>query len=233
MSFTETWLNDNITDESMYIDGFKLLRGDRNLDLAAKQKGGGRGCKGSKHGHTGLGIAHPYAFIVIDGDFNHTNLKKTGVHYYQHVNCPTREEATLDLCYSNVKDAYNAVSISPLGESDHNLVILYPRHRPIVLRQKPAVITVQQWSQESLDQLQSTLDTTDWDMFIRSSSDIDELTDAITGYVNFCVDCSVPTKQVKVYPNNKPWITSTVKSVINRKKGIFGRGDRAELKRLY
>ncbi|XP_071843761.1 uncharacterized protein [Apostichopus japonicus] len=289
MSFTETWLNDNITDESMYIDGFKLLRGDRNLDLAAKQKGGGvclyvnnRWCHPNNailKGHfcspnieiltvglrpyyiprefshvihltvyipnrnvardaakdlstviQDLEIAHPYAFIVIDGDFNHTNLKKTDVHYYQHVNCPTREEATLDLCYSNVKDAYNAVSISPLGESDHNLVILYPRYRPIVLRQKPAVITVQQWSQESLDQLQSTLDTTDWDMFIRSSSDIDELTDAITGYVNFCVDCSVPTKQVKVYPNNKPWITSTVKSVINRKKGIFGRGDRAELK---
>ncbi|PIK33172.1 hypothetical protein BSL78_30013 [Apostichopus japonicus] len=283
MSFTETWLNDNITDESMYIDGFKLLRGDRNLDLAAKQKGEGvclyvnnRWCHPNNailKGHfcspnieiltvglrpyyiprefshvihltvyipnrnvardaakdlstviQDLEIAHPYAFIVIDGDFNHTNLKKTGVHYYQHVNCPTREEATLDLCYSNVKDAYNAVSISPLGESDHNLVILYPRYRPIVLRQKPAVITVQQWSQESLDQLQSTLDTTDWDMFIRSSSDIDELTDAITGYVNFCVDCSVPTKQVKVYPNNKPWITSTVKSVINRKKGILAEG---------
>ncbi|PIK53399.1 Anaphase-promoting complex subunit 7 [Apostichopus japonicus] len=234
MSFTETWLNDNITDESMYIDGFKLLR-DRTIYpgiftchssncLYPNRNVARDAAKDLSTVIQDLEIAHPYAFIVIDGDFNHTNLKKTGVHYYQHVNCPTREEATLDLCYSNVKDAYNAVSILPLGESDHNLVILYPRYRPIVLRQKPAVITVQQWSQESLDQLQSTLDTTDWDMFIRSSSDIDELTDAITGYVNFCVDCSVPTKQVKVYPNNKPWITSTVKSVINRKKGIFGRG---------
>ena len=156
-------------------------------------------------------------------------LRKNGVYYFQHVDCPTRGDAFLDLCYSNVKEAYNSSPITPLGRSDHDLVILRPRYRPIVQRRKPRTITIQQWSGDALDHLQSTLETTDWNIFIESSRDIDELTESVTSYVNFCVDCSVPKKEIKVYPNNKPWITSSVKSVINKKR-IFGQGDRNELK---
>ena len=148
----------------MDISGFKLVRGNRDLDLAEKQKGGGvclyvneqwchpnsvtlkhyscspnveilavglrpfylnRECLHVIHltvyvpnrnvAKTAaneicaviqdLEIAHPNAFIVIDGDFNHCMLRKNIVNYYQHVQCPTRGEATLDLCYSNVKEA--------------------------------------------------------------------------------------------------------------------------------
>ncbi|KAJ8020889.1 hypothetical protein HOLleu_40600 [Holothuria leucospilota] len=41
MSFTETWLTEVMPDECLNIEGFKLLRGDRNFDLAEKQKGRG------------------------------------------------------------------------------------------------------------------------------------------------------------------------------------------------
>ncbi|PIK55788.1 putative RNA-directed DNA polymerase from mobile element jockey-like [Apostichopus japonicus] len=145
-------------------------------------------------------IAHPYAFIVIDGDFNHCTLKKSSVHYYQHVDCPTRGNATLDLCYSNVKEAYKASPLTPLGGYDHDLVILYPSYLPIVQRQRPHTVTTQQWNCPARDQLQSILDTTDWDMFIESTNGIDELTETISSYVNFCVDCSVPTNRQKTIP---------------------------------
>ena len=58
-------------------------------------------------------------------------------------------------------------------------------------------------------------------MFIDSTPDLDQLTEVIADYVNFCVDLNIPTKQVKIFANNKPWITKDVKSVINRKKKVF------------
>ena len=37
-------------------------------------------------------------------------------------------------------------------------------------------------------------------------------------------------KHIKVFANNKPWITKNVKEIINRKKCIFGKGGAEELK---
>ena len=62
-------------------------------------------------------------------------------------------------------------------------------------------------------------------MFIEAASSLDELTDTISAYVNFCT-----VKHIKVYANNKPWITKNVKEIINRKKCIFGKGSVEELK---
>ena len=67
-------------------------------------------------------------------------------------------------------------------------------------------------------------------MFIEAASSLDELTDTISAYVNFCTDISIPVKHIKVFANNKPWITKNVKEIINRKKCIFGKGSAEELK---
>ncbi|PIK40697.1 hypothetical protein BSL78_22452 [Apostichopus japonicus] len=107
---------------------------------------------------------------------------------------------------------------------------MYYHTRPIVQRQKPKLLTVKQWSPAAIEDLQASLDLTDWDVFIDASEDIDELTQRIADYVNFCVDCTVPDKQIKVYANNKPWITKEVKKIINKKKKIFGQNNRDELR---
>ena len=69
-------------------------------------------------------------------------------------------------------------------------------------------------------------------MFIEVNPDLNELTDTISCYINFCVECIIPQKTVKVFPNNKPWITKAVKDVINKKKQVFGQGDKMNLKRV-
>ena len=73
----------------------------------------------------------------------------------------------------------------------------------------------------ALQQLQGSFECTDRDVFIDSCHDMSELTDTVSEYINFCKECIIPTKEVKVYANNKPWITSNVKDVINRKKKLF------------
>ena len=69
-------------------------------------------------------------------------------------------------------------------------------------------------------------------MFIEANPELNELTDAVGCYVHFCVECIIPQKTVKVFPNNKPWITKAVKDVINKKKQIFGQGDNIKLKEV-
>ena len=34
-----------------------------------------------------------------------------------------------------------------------------------------------------------------------------------------------PTKEVRYYPNNKPWVTSDLKAQLNEKKRAFRSGD--------
>ena len=87
--------------------------------------------------------------------------------------------------YSNVNDAYTSIQLPKLGNADQNLVNLLPKYRPLVQRQKPKTIAIQEWNDDSLKQLQGSLECTDWDMFIEAASSLDELTDTISAYVNF------------------------------------------------
>ena len=53
---------------------------------------------------------HPSAFIAITGDFNNTDPSSHLTGFVQYVDCPTRENKTLDLFYGNVKEAYTAAA---------------------------------------------------------------------------------------------------------------------------
>ena len=66
----------------------------------------------------------------------------------------------------------------------------------------------------------------DWDIFFMDT-DIDSTTESITAYISFCIDSVILLKTVKRYPNNKPYITKSIKECINRKRPAFKSGDKA------
>ena len=66
---------------------------------------------------------------------------------------------------------------------------------------------VRVWSPECVSELQGCFGCTDWDVLIGVSKSVNEATDMISSYINFCEDVLIPTKIVKIFPNNKPWIT--------------------------
>ena len=101
------------------------------------------------------------------------------------------------------------------------MVLLQPKYRPIVQTQPAKVISIQQWSTESIERLRSEFDCTVWEVFTQSAQNIDQLTETISDYINFCTDLYIPKKCVKVFSNNKPWITKNVKEIINRKKQVL------------
>ncbi|KAI4904532.1 hypothetical protein NFI96_034261 [Prochilodus magdalenae] len=165
------------------------------------------------------------------GDFNHVTMARTPPNFTQYVDCPTREERTLDLLYANVKDAYSCSPLPPLGGSDHNLVSISSKYVPQVKSQPVTTRTVRRWSEETSEVLQDCFETTDWTaLYEPHGEDIDGLTECITDYINFCVDSTVPTRTVKCYPNNKPWVTKDIKARLNKKKRAFRAGDREEVR---
>ena len=181
----------------------------------------------------GLQTQHPEAFIAISGDFNHVTLDSTLPAFHQFVSCPTRKNRTIDLMYANVRDAYKATPLPPLGKSDHNLVFLQPKYTPKVRRQPTTTRSFRKWSPEAEDALRDCFESTDWSVLQDSfGEDIEGVTHCTTDYLNFCMDIVAPTKTVRCFPNNKPWITSNVKHLLNMKKRAFKEGDQAERKRV-
>lgn len=181
----------------------------------------------------GLQTMHQDAFVLILGDFNHVSLNRTLLTFSQFVDCPTRGNKTLDLLYANVKEAYSCTAIPPLGRSDHNLVYLQPTYLPLVKRQPATVRIVREWSKEASAALQDCMETTDWEVLCEPHGvDIDNLTDCVTEYINFCVDCTVPVKSIRCFPNNKPWVTKDIKALLNEKKKAFRLGDKEAAKEV-
>ena len=77
------------------------------------------------------------------------------------------------------------------------------------------------WSDESSLALQGCFDSADWSAFQDFSDDIHELTDVVCSYIKFFKDTVIPSMEVKVYPNNKPQVSSELKNVISQRNAAF------------
>ncbi|KAI3373610.1 hypothetical protein L3Q82_022207 [Scortum barcoo] len=135
MHFTETRLNNLTPDSLVQLDGFHLIRADRNTRESASDR-------------------------ASSSLFNHASLSATLPNFHQYVNCCTRDNKTLDLLYANTAGAYSSSPLPPLGRSDHNLVHLRTVYMPMVKRQPPNKRRVKQWSEEASDALRDCFDTT-------------------------------------------------------------------------
>ena len=58
------------------------------------------------------------------------------------------------------------------------------------------------------------------------------MTDCITDYIRFCEDTTMPVRTVHCFSNNKQWITSDLKALLNKKKKAFRSGDKEEQRRV-
>ncbi len=48
-----------------------------------------------------------------------------------------------------------------------------------------------------------------------SEDDIEAYSDTVTCFIRKCIDDVVPTKTIRIYPNQKPWINSDVRSALS------------------
>ena len=114
--------------------------------------------------------------------------------------------------------AFKSLTMPPFGASYHTSVLLEPIYKPICRKQVCTIKTVKCW--------------TPYPVFYSSCSDLNKLTSTVSSYISFCVESNIPCKDITVFPNNKPWVTKELKSVINRKKRIFCTGNSQDKKEM-
>ncbi len=164
--------------------------------------------------------AHPDVAFVVTGDFNKANFRTIAPKYLQHITINTRGDHVLDHCYSPFRDAYKSLRCPPFGKSDHSSVLLLPAYRQKLKREAPALRTIQCWSDQSDAILQDCFDHVDWDMFRAASDD-----DIEACFIRKCIDDVVLTKTIHIYPNQKPWINSDVRSALSARTSAFKSGN--------
>lgn len=174
---------------------------------------------------------YPDAAFIILGDFNHCNLRRTMPKLYQFVTFPTRGNNTLDRCYNNIRKAYSAEPEPHLGKSDHLAILLKPAYIKR-LKSKPVTVkTVNTWTDSALADLQGCLEATDMNIFKLATDNIHEYTDTVRDYVRWCTSNHVPSREVRVFPNEKPWFNTDICRKIKKRSEAFKSGDGEEYQR--
>ncbi len=169
--------------------------------------------------------AYPDAAFIVTGDFNKANFRTIAPKYFQHITINTRGDRVLDHCYSPFRDAYKLLPRPPFGKSDHSSVLLLPAYRQKLKREAPTLRTIQCWSDQSDAILQDCFDHMDWDMFrAASDDDIEEYSDSVTCFIRKCIEDVVPTKIIRIYPNQKPWINSDVRAALSARTSALNPG---------
>lgn len=174
--------------------------------------------------------SYPDAAMVILGDFNHCDLRKTIPKFYQFVNFPTRGNRTLDKCYSNIKGAYTAVSKPHFGKCDHLAILLQPIYIKRLKVDSDSVRTVNMWTDSALEELRGCLEATDMNIFREASDNIHEYTDTVSSYIEWCTSICIPSRTIRVLPNQKPWFNADVRIKIKNRSIAFKTGDIMEYK---
>ncbi len=156
--------------------------------------------------------AYPDAVFVVTGDFNKANFRKIAPKYFQHIIFNTRGDRVLDHCFSPLWDAYISLPRPPFGKLDHSSVLLLPAYRQ--KREAPALRTIQCWSDQS-------------DAMFRAVSDDDIVaySDSVTCFIRKCIEDVFLTKIICIYPNQKPWINSDVRSALSARTSAFKSGN--------
>ena len=62
-------------------------------------------------------------------------------------------------------------------------------------------------------------------MFWDSSNDIEEYTTSVIDFINKCINDVVPTVTVHTYPNQKPWITGSIRTELKARAAAFKERD--------
>ena len=168
---------------------------------------------------------YPDAVHIVAGDFNHADLKTVLPKFYQHVKCTTRGDKTLDKVYSNIKLGYRAKPLPHLGQSDHLSLLLIPAYAPLRKCTPINTKTVTTWPDGASQQLQDCLDRTNWEVF--SDHDLETFTGSVLGYIQHCIATVTVERQIRVYPNQKPWLTREVQRLLRERNTAFRSGDQA------
>ena len=152
---------------------------------------------------------HPNCGVLLTGDFNQLNYTflKTHYRYAQIVKVPTRGQSTLDKIWTNMSPVYDApITLSELGSSDHNIVLLRPTHGHSLEKGSPVRVTIRCMSSDNRAKFSAMLSVVKWETIFRMRSREEQFTFYQTVIDQLMCRC-FPNKVVTRHSADKPWVT--------------------------
>ncbi|KAK1875608.1 Serine/threonine-protein kinase WNK4, partial [Dissostichus eleginoides] len=143
---------------------------------------------------------------------------------------PLPGNKTLDHVYTNMANAYNAIPLPHLGQSDHLSQFHYPTYTPLIKHLKPTVRTVKVWPEGADSMLQDKFQHTAWSVFatqatLDSHTDIDHYASSVLDYISTTINSVTTLKQITTYPNQKPWMNKEFRQLLKARNIAFRSGD--------
>lgn len=83
---------------------------------------------------------------------------------------------------------------------------------------------VRRWTDQSEDMLEDALENADWEMFRLTSTDVSKFMEVVVSYISLLTDTIILTVQIKIFPNQKPWVDETVRSALRAGTTTYNAG---------
>lgn len=83
---------------------------------------------------------------------------------------------------------------------------------------------VRRWTDQSEDMLEDALENADWEMFCLTSTDVSKFMEVVVSYISLLTDTIILTVQIKIFPNQKPWVDETVRSALRARTTTYNAG---------
>jgi hypothetical protein len=85
--------------------------------------------------------------------------------------------------------------------------------------------SIRRRSDDSYATQQDCFASTDRNRFQDSSNGIEDYNTSVTNFINKCIDDIVPTVTVRMFPNQKPWITGNILTELKARAAAFKERD--------
>ena len=145
----------------------------------------------------------------------------------QVVDIPTREESILDLIITKLQDLYCKPSImAPLETSDHSIVKWVSEVNDETTNNKTVKKKVRRFPQSSREVFGRWCSSHIWFTELEETTSASNLAACFTKELNSAIDRIFPTKVVKIHHTDKPWMTPTLKKLINLRQKAFYSGNK-------
>ena len=173
---------------------------------------------------------HPYCGVLLTGDFNQLNDKflKTHYRYAQLVKVPTRGQSTLDKIWTNMSPVYDTpITLSELGSSDHNMVLLRPTHGHSLVKGSTVRVTIRCMSSDNRAKFSAMLSAVRWETMFRMRSCEEQFIFYQTVIDQLMCQC-FPNKVVTRHSADKPWVTDGFRALVRKRQRAHMCGDLAQ-----
>lgn len=172
--------------------------------------------------------------LCLVGDFNklQTTRLRNSYNLKQIVNFPTRGERTLDLVLTNLQDHYESpTQRPPLGLSDHMSIEVQPKMR---IKSNSSTTTIKSRDMRPSKRLamRTYLESVDLDSILNSADSCESKTSLLEQIIMTGLDHVMPMRMRKVHSTEPPWITSSLKSLIQKRQSALSRGDDQKFREL-